>query len=232
MGRRQNKDRRISNCITAIALILGVSVMVAVSGTQTQAQPQSSSQMGVMPYDLHYIDMMVMHHRQGSAMARLAERKGSTAALKAFAKKTADAQEKELLELKKHRDHWYAGATEMDHSQMMAQMSGMSGHGNMKMDMQGDMARLQAATGKQFDRLFLDMMVPHHQMAIDMSKEAVTKAEHAEIKEMARLIVVKQQGEIAEMNRLKGGGMGKTSKAKAKAKSKPKPKPKMDHTMH
>jgi len=234
MSTRRGKNRCISNCIMVLALILGVSVTGAVSGTQTHEQNQTGSQMGHIPYDLHFIDMMVMHHRQGTAMARLAERKGSTTALKAFAKKTADDQEKELLELKKHRDHWYAGAPEMDHSQMMAQMPGMSGHGSMKMDMkmdmQGDIAKLQAATGKQFDRLFLDMMIPHHQMAIDMSKEAVMKAEHAEIKEMARLTALKQQGEIAEMNRLKGGGMGKT--AKAKTKTKPKPKPKTTHTMH
>jgi len=221
------------NRATAIALILGVSVLVAVSGTQTYAQNQGSSQMSNMPYDLHYIDMMMMHHRQGTAMARLAERKGSTPALKAFAKKTAGDQEQELLELKKHRDHWYAGAPEMDHSQMMAQMPRMSGHGNMKMDMkmdmQGDMAKLQAATGKPFDRLFLDMMIPHHQMAITMAKEATTKAEHAEIKEMARLTSLKQQKEIAEMNRLKGGGI---AKAKPKPKAKAKPKPKVDHTMH
>ena len=127
-------------------------------------------------------------------MARLAERKGSTASLRAFAKKTADDEEKDLLELKRHRDHWYAGAPEMDHAQMMAQMPGMSGHANMKMDMQGDIAKLQAATGKHFDRLFLDMMIPHHQMAIGMAKEATTKAEHAELKEMARLTVLKQQG--------------------------------------
>ena len=211
-------------------------MVMAISGTQIYAQNQGSSQMSNMPYDLHFIDMMMMHHRQGTAMARLAERKGSTPALKAFAKKTADDQEKELLELKKHRDHWYAGAPEMDHSQMMAKMPGISGYGNMKMDMkmdmQGDMAKLQVATGKQFDRLFLDMMIPHHQMAIAMSKEAITKAEHAEIKAMARLTIAKQQGEIGTMNRLKGAGMGKTTKAKPRAKSKAKPKPPMDHTMH
>ena len=230
MSTRQGKDRHVGNCILVGALILGAMATMLVSATQAQAQNPSTSQTGAMPYDLHFIDMMIMHHRQGTAMGRLAERKGSTPALRAFAKKTADDQEKELLELKKHRDHWYAGAPEMDHSQMMAEMPGMSGHGNMKMDMQGDMAKLQAATGKQFDRLFLDTMIPHHQMAIDMSKEAVTKAEHAEIKEMARMNVVKQQGEIAEMNRLKGGGSAKTSKAKAKVK--PKPKPKTPHTMH
>lgn len=231
--KRQDKDKRTGNFTTLIAVILGALVVIAVPGTQTYAQNTAGSQMAAMPYDLHFIDMMIMHHREGTAMARLAERKGSTPALKAFATKTADDQEKELLELKKHRDHWYAGAAEMDHSQMMAQMHGGSGHGNMKMDMkmdmQGDMAKLQAAKGKAFDRLFLDMMIPHHQMAIDMSKEAVMKAEHVEIKEMARMTVVKQQREIAEMKRLKGGGM--SAKAKAKPKSKAKPKP-IDHTMH
>ncbi len=219
---RESKGNGISNCILAIALILGVSVTVFVSGVQAQAQNPGSSQMSDMPYDLHFIDMMAMHHRQGIAMGRMAERKGSTPALRAFAKKTADEQEKELLELKKHRDHWYAGAPEMDHSQMMVHMHqkpGMSSHANM--DMQGDIAKLQAATGKAFDRLFLDMMIPHHQMAIDMSKEAVTKAEHAEIKEMARVGMLKQQKEIAEMKRLKGGVVAK-AKPKPKAKAKPK----------
>ncbi len=220
---RESKGNGISNSILAIALILGVSVTVFVSGVQAQAQNPGSSQMSDMPYDLHFIDMMAKHHRQGIAMGRMAERKGSTPALRAFAKKTADEQEKELLELKKHRDHWYAGAPEMDHSQMMAQMHqkpGMSSHANM--DMQGDISKLQAATGKAFDRLFLDMMIPHHQMAIDMSKEAVTKAEHVEIKEMARLGIIKQQKEIAEMKRLKGGVVAKASKPKPKAKAKPK----------
>ena len=231
MSTRQGKDRRRTNRILVIALTLATGAMIATSATPAHAQNQSSSQMANMPYDLHYIDMMRMHHRQGIGMARVAERKGTTPALRAFAKKTADDQEKELLELKKHRDHWYAGQPEMDHSQMMAQMHqmpGMSGHGNMKMDMQGDLAKLQAATGKSFDRMFLDMMIPHHQMAIDMSKEATTKAEHAEIKEMARMTVLKQQKEIAEMKRLKGGGTAKRATTKAKAK----PKPKNPHSMH
>lgn len=222
MMKRQYKYKGLVNFIAVIALIPGASVLVGVSGTQTYAQNSAGSQMAAMPYDLHFIDMMVGHHRQGIAMGRMAERKGSTPALRAFAKKTADAQEKELLELKRHRDHWYAGAPEMDHSQMMAhmhQMPGMSSHANM--DMQGDIAKLQAATGKAFDRLFLDTMIPHHQMAIDMSKEAVTKAEHPEIKEAARVGMLKQQKEIAEMKKLKGGSIAK-SRAKPKTKAKPK----------
>jgi len=42
------------------------------------------------------------------------------------------------------------------------------------------------------------------------------------------MTIVKQQKEVAEMNRLKGVGVGKTAKAKVK----PKPKAKTTHTMH
>ncbi|MGH9929339.1 MAG: DUF305 domain-containing protein, partial [Pyrinomonadaceae bacterium] len=76
-----------------------------------------------------------------------------------------------------------------------------------------------------FDRLFLDTMIHHHQMAIGMAKEATTKGEHAEIKEFARKAVVKQQGQITEMNRLKGGGTNQ----RTKSSTKPKPKPKTTH---
>jgi uncharacterized protein (DUF305 family) len=62
-------------------------------------------------------------------------------------------------------------------------------------------------------------------MAIDMSKDAVTKVEHPEIKEMARLGIIKRQKEIAEMNRLKSGAT-----AKAKPKPKAKAKAKTTHT--
>ena len=97
MIRRQGTDRRISNWMMVIALILGVTVTVAVSGTVTQAQNQDSSQMGTMPYDLHFIDMMIMHHREGTATARLAERKGSTAALRASLRRPPTTRRKSCL---------------------------------------------------------------------------------------------------------------------------------------
>ena len=67
--------------------------------------------------------------------------------------------------------------------------------------------------------MFLDTMIHHHMMAVDMSKEAITKAEHVELKDFARKAVTKQQAEIAEMNRLKGTG---TAKKKVTAKPQPK----------
>ena len=181
---------------------------------------------GDMPYDLHYIDMTIMHHEQGVEMARLAEGKGADARVRAFAKKTADDQQRDIAVLRGHRQHWYSDRPQMDHSQMTAHMQSMPGHGNMKMDPEADMRKLQAAEGRAFDRLFLDTMTHHHQMAVDMSKEATTKAEHAEIKDLARKTAAKQQTEIAEMNRINAALGGGRPAARTAAARKPAPKKK------
>lgn len=202
------------------------------AGQQQQTGHTGHAQTGDMPYDLHYIDMMMMHHEMGLDMARMAEEKSQDARVKAFASKTAAEQEKDLKQLQFHRDTHYSGRPKMDHAQMMSGMQGMAGHGGMKMDMEGDMNKLRAATGREFDRLFVGMMIPHHQMAIDMSKEAMTKAEHSPVKEFARQTVRKQQGEVAELNRIKAGLGGSSKAGTAARKPKPKAKAAPKHTGH
>ena len=50
-----------------------------------------------------------------------------------------------------------------------------------------------------FDAQFIDMMVPHHQGAVEMAKIAQQRAEHPEIAQMAETIVTAQEGEIGRM---------------------------------
>jgi len=54
-------------------------------------------------------------------------------------------------------------------------------------------------TSGDYDRDFIDMMVPHHQAAIDMAKVAQAHATHAELKSLADAIISAQEGEIAQM---------------------------------
>jgi uncharacterized protein (DUF305 family) len=242
--------RKLAGAIMVAALV-AVGVVAAAAQDHTghagqaggqQAGHAGHGQMADMPYDLHFIDMTIMHHEQGVEMARLAQEKGADARVKAFAKKTADDQQRDIAVLRGHRQHWYSDRPQMDQSQMMSHMQSMPGHQNMQMDPQADMAKLQAAEGREFDRLFLDTMTHHHKMAVDMSKEAVTKAEHAEIKEIARKTAAKQQGEIAELNRIKAslGGNRPTAKTAARkpvakkkpAATKPAPAAHAGHTDH
>lgn len=70
-------------------------------------------------------------------------------------------------------------------------------HTGMTMD---DMVNgLDGLEGDDFDKAFLEMMIPHHQGAIDMAELVLLNAKHDELKEMARAIISAQQTEIDQM---------------------------------
>lgn len=62
-----------------------------------------------------------------------------------------------------------------------------------------DMDKLKANAGTEFDLMFLDMMIPHHEGALKMAREALSKAEHQEIKKLAQEIINAQEAEIKQM---------------------------------
>ena len=60
-------------------------------------------------------------------------------------------------------------------------------------------ARPSSTGTAAFDQQFIDMMVPHHQGAVEMARIAQQRAEHAEIKQMAEDIAKSQSSEIDQM---------------------------------
>ena len=160
-------------------------------GGMDHSNMQSSPNAASQPYDLQFIDTMVMHHQGAIDMARMAVTKAQHAELREMAQKVITDQEREIAELRRHREQWFAGrpqAMNMEMSGMMDSMRGM------------DMNRLNAATGNSFDLMFIDMMIPHHQGAVMMAREALQRAEHPELKQLAQQIIREQEREIAQMN--------------------------------
>ncbi len=154
-----------------------------------KSSPNAASQ----PYDLQFIDTMTHHHQGAIGMAKMALMKSQNAELKKFAQKIIDDQNKEIAQMKGWREKWYAGKPRA----MNMEMSGMGD--SMKMVMGDGMKKMEAATGKDFDNHFLEMMTPHHQGATTMAKESLTKAEHPEIKTLANQIIKAQEAEIKQM---------------------------------
>jgi uncharacterized protein (DUF305 family) len=73
------------------------------------------------------------------------------------------------------------------------EMPGMAD--SMKMDM----TKLSNSRDKAFDLAFIEMMIQHHQGAVLMAKEALTKSERQEIKTLAGNIIKAQEAEIKMM---------------------------------
>ncbi|MFN2387718.1 MAG: DUF305 domain-containing protein [Thermoanaerobaculia bacterium] len=144
-------------------------------------------------YDLQFLDTMPKHHQMSIDMVRIAEGKFSDKELGRLAKKMAEDQGKENAQMKQWREQWFPGAPNAENMQM----PGMASMGNM------DMSHMQTASGTELDRMFVDMMVPHHQSGIEMARDALAKAEHQEIRDLAEKMIAKQQKEIDEMQRWK-----------------------------
>ncbi|MCY7377508.1 MAG: DUF305 domain-containing protein [Pyrinomonadaceae bacterium] len=158
--------------------------------SEMKSAPNAASQ----PFDLQFLDTMIAHHEGAVEMAKDAGTKSANAGLKTFAQKIVADQTREITEMKKWREQWFAGkpaALNMEMTGMADSMKGM------------DMMKLNAASGSAFDTEFINQMTPHHEGAIAMAKEALTKAEHAEIKTLANQIIAAQEAEIKQMQGFK-----------------------------
>lgn len=159
-------------------------------GTMDHSAMMSSPNASSAPYDLQYIDTMTAHHHGAIEMANMAETKALHPELKALAKKIVAAQERENGEMKAWRKQWFAGQAPA----INMEMSGM--HDSMG-DM--DMKELAKLGGREFDLEFIRQMIPHHEGAVAMAREALQKSQRAEIKSAADSVIRAQEAEIKQM---------------------------------
>ena len=73
------------------------------------------------------------------------------------------------------------------------------GPGGMMGNGMGMSMMLRGRTGDDFDQAFIQLMIPHHQDAINMATMALEDAKHEEMKRLARDIIAAQQREIDQM---------------------------------
>ena len=73
------------------------------------------------------------------------------------------------------------------------------GRGMMGMGMMGDIDLRVLEAAQQFDREFIEQMIPHHQMAVMMARMVLSSTERKEIRGLARSIIETQNAEIRQM---------------------------------
>lgn len=143
-------------------------------------------------YDRMFIAGMIAHHQGAVDMAKLAQAQAKHTELKTMAGNIITAQEKEIADMTAWQQQWGYPATSgdnmMDHSAM-----------GMENDMAGMTNDLKPLTGDAFDKKFLELMIEHHQSAIDMAKPGAANAQHQEVKTLTAAIVSDQSKEISQM---------------------------------
>jgi uncharacterized protein (DUF305 family) len=161
----------------------------------TPAAEPSHTEHATAEADLMFIDMMIPHHQQAMQMAEMAQTRAQRPEVKEMASKMQADQKREVEKMKEWRSGWYADAPQAAMHDMhdMHDMSGTQGMQPM------DMSGLQAAQGEQFDRMFVDMMIPHHEQALQMADQMRGKVVHAELGQLIEEMSATQQAEIATM---------------------------------
>lgn len=145
------------------------------------------------PFDLQFIDRMIPHHESALMSSEHMISDSERPELRQLYENIQKSQSEQIEQMQEWRKEWYPDAGQPSEMLGEGQMGGMMDNGMMGGSMRGMMG------GTALDTMFLRMMIPHHQMAVDMSDEALNKAEHPELRDLARKIRDEQSSEIGLM---------------------------------
>ncbi|PWS47702.1 DUF305 domain-containing protein [Streptomyces sp. ZEA17I] len=144
--------------------------------------------------DFRYAQMMIEHHAQALVMTGLVPDRASSTSVKNLAERISAGQKPEIGAM----EGWLKRNGAEDRKQPEHH-----DHGGMPgMATEAQLKELGAARGKAFDRLFLELMITHHQGAITMATEALSEGNDVFVEEMASDVVASQTVEINRMRAL------------------------------
>ena len=147
--------------------------------------------------DVAFATKMIPHHGQALQMARIALSKTANAQVRRLANAISQAQTPEISLMSSWLKAWKQPVP--DPSMGGMNMGGMSMPGMMS---SAQMAKLTAASGTAFDKLWLTLMIKHHQGALAMANTELRAGQSTEAKSLARSIIAGQSAEISTMTRL------------------------------
>ncbi|WP_245974776.1 DUF305 domain-containing protein [Thermomonospora umbrina] len=169
-----------------------------VTAGPTKAAPPTAA-------EITFVQMMIPHHRQALEMSVLAPGQASDAKVKALAERIDVSQGAEISAMQS----WLRQATggrpgggHGGHGGHGAPSAGPS-HANMPgMATPEQLTRLQAARGEEFDRLYLNLMIKHHEGALVMARDVLAQGTDVVVQELAKDVLTSQQAEIVRMRDL------------------------------
>lgn len=144
-------------------------------------------------YDKAFLANMIVHHESAMNMAEMANGAAGRNEIRSLALDISTIQGKEVSDMNSLQKQWGYPITS-GHNMTDSENTRSS----MK-EMTAMQDKLTGLKGNAFDEKFLELMIAHHQEAIDMSEPADTRAQHQEVKALAKSIVDAQTNEIEQM---------------------------------
>jgi uncharacterized protein (DUF305 family) len=131
--------------------------------------------------DLMFASMMVPHHEQAIVMSELALKNSKNPEILELATEIKNAQAPEIAEMKSWGD---------------LDMGSHAGHGMKGMLSDAEINKLAVATGPNFDQLFVEGMIKHHQGALEMAED-VANSRNPKVSALANQIIAEQKRRLS-----------------------------------
>ena len=161
-----------------LAIISALLLSGCAASTQSNSEYSSA--------DIAFAEMMIPHHEQAIEMSEIAFLNTTNRDVLQLAQEIKDAQSPEIKLMKS----WTGGKTSTHAGHMMDGMLSQS-----------ELSDLREAKEKEFDRLFLEGMIKHHEGAIEMAQD-VAASNNKDVADLSAAIISAQELEIAKMNEL------------------------------
>lgn len=166
------------------------------------------------PNDQRFIVMMIPHHEGAIAMADLALTRAKRPEIKQLAQRIKASQTEENTQMRTWYRQWFGGDVPQwggsygrgVYSGWGGWMGGCCGNtggngwmgrGNHMGMMGTDVEWLKNAP--DFDRAFIEQMIPHHRMGVMMASMAQSNSQHPQLRELQQAMVKVQSQEIEQM---------------------------------
>lgn len=146
--------------------------------------------------DVRFMQGMIAHHAQAIHMSRLAESRGANPRLVRFAQKIDQSQLSEIRLMQE----WLRSNGQVAPDTSSWRTMVMPG-----MLTPEQLAQLEAARGVEFDRLFLVLMIQHHEGALKMVEDLLATpraAQDVDVSVFANDVQIVQTAEIAVMHQM------------------------------
>ncbi|HKW48568.1 MAG TPA: DUF305 domain-containing protein [Gemmatimonadaceae bacterium] len=217
MTQRSVRDGGRTLLLVSAALALPASLAVGQAAVQSSARAQSdlaaiakARQDSIRrPYtvaDVHFMSGMIGHHAQALVMAGWAPSHGASQSLRTLCQRIINAQTDEITLMQQWLRDRQQSVPAPSPKGMTMIMDGVE-HTMLMPGMLTDeqMRQLDAARGKDFDKLFLTFMIQHHRGAVQMVHELFDSYGAAQddlVFKFASDVQVDQTTEIARMQRM------------------------------
>lgn len=160
--------------------------------------------------DVDFASDMIQHHAQALQMVDLTLGRKLDAEVVTLTEQIRTAQAPEIEKMADWLEDWDQPVpeTSRDHANAHAQEHGESV--DMDTDMPGmlsakELESLESASGPEFQTMWLEMMIEHHEGAVEMAEAQVEEGSNAKAVALAEDIISTQEREISTMQDLLGG---------------------------